>query len=346
MGLPAWLRLLAGNRFRIDPFGLPRALAMTVATSVSSLLGAAQKLVAPARQPRFDPPPLFILGHWRSGTTWLHELLALDDRHVVPTSYACIFPGHFGLTQRWLGPLAGPPMLRPMDDVVIGWNSPQEDEFALCNLGLPSPYLWFAFPNRGPVCLEYLEMDEVPPAAREEWKRALRGFLGAVAEPGRRVIVKSPPHTFRIPILLELFPDARFVHLVRDPFTVYPSTLRTWRMLFKAFALERPGEGGAERLVLDVFLRMFLRIEATRGLVPEGRFHEIRYEDLRRDPVGRLREMYERLDLGDFEPVRAKVEARARMGYRTNRYSLSRETIERIAAHWREPIERYGYPVP
>src|SRR5687768_18104609 len=46
-----------------------------------------------------------------------------------------------------------------------------------------------------------------------------------------RSILKSPPHTCRVPTLLRLFPDARFVHIVRDPYAVYPSTLHLWRIL-------------------------------------------------------------------------------------------------------------------
>ena len=55
---------------------------------IHSILGAIQKLVYGRRIRRTTlRPPIFILGHWRTGTTLLHELLSLDPRHGYPTSY-------------------------------------------------------------------------------------------------------------------------------------------------------------------------------------------------------------------------------------------------------------------
>src|SRR5204863_6827505 len=96
--------------------------------------------------------PLFIIGHWRSGTTLLHELLILDQRHTFPNTYQCLAPNHFLLTERVFSRLFGflLPSRRPMDNMAAGWDKPQEDEFALCMLGQPSPYLTIAFPNHPP----------------------------------------------------------------------------------------------------------------------------------------------------------------------------------------------------
>ena len=79
-----------------------------------------------------------------------------------------------------------------------GWDHPQEDEFALCTMGIPSPYLTIVFPNQAPRHAEYLSLDGIPPKDLERWKRALRWFLQCVtAECGKRIVLKSPPHTSR-----------------------------------------------------------------------------------------------------------------------------------------------------
>src|SRR5207244_9423156 len=127
-------------------------------------------------------PPIFIVGHWRSGTTYLHELMVLDDRFAYPTTYECFAPNHFLLTE-WLAThLAwwAVPAQRPMDNMAAGWECPQEDEFALCNMGLPSPYLRCAFPNDPPEAAEYLDMQGVPAAEQERWKAGLVGFVMAL----------------------------------------------------------------------------------------------------------------------------------------------------------------------
>ena len=112
-----------------------------------------------------------------------------------------------------------------MDNMEAGWDRPQEDEFALCNMGSPSPYLTIAFPNRPPQDQEYFDLEGLSPQARERWKRRLVWFLKCVTVRRRkRIVLKSPPHTFRVKTLLELFPNARFVHIIRDPHVIFPST--------------------------------------------------------------------------------------------------------------------------
>ena len=134
---------------------------------------------------------------------------------------------------RWLGFLM--PSRRPMDNMAAGWARPQEDEFALCMMGQPSPYLTIAFPNRPPQFSEYLDLQNLPPRAVARWQRAYLGFLRRLTfKDPRRLILKSPPHTCRIKLLLELFPDARFVHIVRDPYVVFPSTVNLWKSLYLA----------------------------------------------------------------------------------------------------------------
>ena len=108
-------------------------------------------------------PPLFIIGHWRSGTTFLHELLVLDDKFTSPTTYQCFAPFHFLLTERTIGRFMGIllPKRRPMDNMLAGSERPQEDEFALLTMGLRTPYRRMAFPNNQPVDMEYLNMEGV-----------------------------------------------------------------------------------------------------------------------------------------------------------------------------------------
>ncbi len=98
-----------------------------------------------------------------------------------PSTYQCFAPHHFLWTSWFLPPLVRMflPQKRPMDDIVAGWDRPQEDEFALMNMGVPSPYLVWAFPNHGPVADEYLDLRTLPTAERETWKRKWRGFVRA-----------------------------------------------------------------------------------------------------------------------------------------------------------------------
>jgi hypothetical protein len=345
-----WMRLLFRNRFAVHWSCSYIAVIVTAVSFVHMLLRWVEQLWfgrAIARTPIRDAP-IFIIGHWRSGTTLLHELLILDERHTYPTTYECLEPNHFllteGLVTRWLSFLM--PSRRPMDNMKAGWDRPQEDEFALCMLGAHSPYLSIAFPNRPPLDLEYLEMKDVPPRGRERWKKIFFGFLQRLTfKTPKRLVLKSPPHTCRIPVLLELFPDARFVHIVRDPYVVYPSTVNLWKSLSRAHGFQRPTFAGLDEQVFQNFVRMYERLEETRNLAAPERFHELRYEELVRDPVGQMRTLYERLGLGEFDKVLPRLEEylASVAGYETNRYQLTPEQRAEIGRRWGDVIRRYGY---
>ena len=115
----------------------------------------------------------------------------------------------------------------------MGWDRPQEDEFALCFLGAGSPYEMIAFPNRRPPSgQEFLDLASVSRRELRQWQRTLDTFLRMVTfRNPRRLVLKSPPHTARIKILQEMFPGALFLHIVRDPYVVFPSTVNLWKSL-------------------------------------------------------------------------------------------------------------------
>jgi membrane-bound metal-dependent hydrolase YbcI (DUF457 family) len=346
-----WLRLLARNRFAVHP---SRWRAAAVITMVS-LFNTALRLLKSAcygrriGRVRLPEAPVFILGHWRTGTTLLHELLALDERHACPTTYQCLAPHHFVLTESWLPRLLWflVPPLRPMDNMAAGWGRPQEDEFALCLMGQPSPYQAIAFPNRPPRSAEALDLEGLTPRALASWKRAFLHLLRQIVlrSPDKRLVLKSPPHSCRVKVLLELFPDARFVHIVRDPYVVFPSTVHLWKSLYQAHGLQRPTFAGLEEHVLRTFTQMYEHLEATRGLVPPSRFFELRYEDLVRDPVGQLRALYGHLGLGDFDAVLPRLQKHLAgvAGYRTNRYEQPAEVRAEVERRWGEVIRQYCY---
>ena len=128
-----------------------------------------------------------------------------------------------------------------MDAMKVDWNKPQEDEFALCLMGAPSPYLTIAFPNNPPNDPEALDLDGLPPRELAYWKRRFVGFLKRLTfRDPRRLVLKSPTHSCRIPTLLELFPDAQFVHIVRNPYVVFPSTVNLWKSLYEVQGLQFP----------------------------------------------------------------------------------------------------------
>lgn len=353
MHLTGWLRALKAAGYQVDHKYLPHAALITLLASHNVFLRWLVHVRFGRRLEavKIDQPPIFIVGHWRCGTTYLHELLGLDPNHTYPTLYECTSPNIFVWEiPRIKKAISGfIPAKRPFDNMSWGFDAHGEDEFALCNLGIPSPYINMAFPNGPLYYREYLELDELNERERDEWKAALEAFVRQITFlRSKRVVLKSPTHTFRIRTILEVFPEARFVHIVRDPYKVFPSTLHLWRTCSRIYGLQEPELDGLEECVFSTLTRLYQRLDETRELIAPERWYELRYEDLVADPIEVMRGLYEGLALGGFDRLVPEIEGHlARIGrYETNSYSLEPELIERITERWGEVIDRYGYPPP
>ncbi|MBI83694.1 MAG: hypothetical protein CMJ81_10900 [Planctomycetaceae bacterium] len=351
-GLPlaAYGKLLADNGCRVSWNRWDRAFAFGLSGTLNSLLNLADRVAFGQRvenlQLKHDP--IFIIGHWRTGTTLLHELLARDGQFGFASTYQCMAPGHFLVSQRFLAPLTRflLPRRRPMDNMPVDWNRPQEDEFGLCNLGLPSPYLQWMFPRTMPGYDQYLDLAELSDADYRRWKAGMLLLVKRIAYSNPRpLVLKSPPHTARIKTLLELFPHARFIHLVRDPEVMIPSTVHMWKRMSQSMGLQHGCCDQVVDRVFDNFSRMYRSFEQQRDLIPENRLVELRFEDLTCDMLAQVQRIYQCLSLGDFERVRPDMEQFRQevADYRPNVYQLSAELGARIATTCRSYTQRYGY---
>ncbi len=351
MLFPAWWSMLRRHRFRVHPTRIPMACAVTGFTAANSALAKLQEwgYGKAVEQTPLDQSPIFIVGHWRSGTTFLHELMIRDPRHTFPTTYECFSPGHFLLTEKFVQKFMGfvLPAKRPMDNMPAGWDRPQEDEFALCGMGVRSPYLTMAFPNDPAEDLDYLDFENVDEAEIKEWQQSLKWFIQRVAytRPQQRIVLKSPPHTSRLKEISELFPDARWVHMVRDPRSLVPSTMRLWKSLYTSQGFQVPHYDDLLEYVMRCYERMYARFEEQRTAIPENRLLDVRYEELVQEPLDQLQQIYAHLDLGDFEPAREPVQQYldAQAAYQPNRHKLDLELESQIVNRWSDYMRRYGY---
>jgi omega-hydroxy-beta-dihydromenaquinone-9 sulfotransferase len=346
-----WLRILDDNGYAVDRPYWPRAALCSLNALGNSLRRRLEDLRFRRAVMAYQmPPPVFVLGIWRSGTTHLHNLLSRDPRFAAPTLYQVCYPTTFLSSERMGARVLDffVPRKRPMDNVKMASTEPQEDEWALCSLTGRCAMMHLFFPRTEGLYDRYLTLRGLPPDELNEWTANLDYFIRKVAyrNPGKPVVLKSPAHTGRIRTLLRMYPDARFVHIHRNPYDVFASCRFTFQKVAEWCALQHPRFPDMDEELLGQFKEIFDAFFEDVPLIPKGRFHEFPYDALTADPIGTLRRMYGSLGLRDFaeaEPAISQYLATLK-DYQKNRFApLPAELKHRIAATLPRCFDEWGY---
>lgn len=353
--LQKWLELLQKNEYRVGPEYFHRAAWVTAWSLPATIAGKIEeaKFGARLRAMTIDPTPIFILGHWRSGTTHLHNCLFRDPNHTTSTTFQVVFPGSF-LTLGDVVPKLTAGLLdetRTYDNVKFGWDEAAEDEIALAKMTGLSPYISFMFPEHARKYEKYVDFQQATEAERKQWKDAFEHFIKKMmlASGGKRAIIKSCTHSARIRLLLEMFPDAKFIHIHRHPYKCFASTLHMrshtdWENFFHL--PEESVEGQRTEQTALMGAAIFERLIEDQKLIPEQNFFEIAYRDFVGHEHDVLRQIYQQFELpgwAQYEEVLLPY-LESLKGYKTNRLQMSQETKDMVWDRWRIMFDHYGYP--
>lgn len=285
--------------------------------------------------------PIFVLGHWRSGTSHLQTLLYLDPRFTTSTIYRSLFSDVFYLTEGWLKPVfnAGARAVGARYDiqrVALDLDLPAEGDLGLCSLCSPYSYTWgHVFPSRFSQWVERLVLSPSD-ADRDGWLAAYDYFIRklSLASGGKRVVIKSPGDTARLSMLAERYPDAKFVTIRRRPEEVFYSNRYLWSVVLQDHGVQWLDEAQIDTLILDNYAALMARYEEQRAALPPQRLVEIRYADLRDDPIRALSRVYAQLDLGDLPTDQLQDHLQRQPTYTAPAYTLSPEVAARLQEAW------------
>lgn len=247
--------------------------------------------------------PIFVLGLPRTGTTILHELLALDPASRVPLTWEAMTPwppperATFETDPRIAATdahLAGVEQIIPGFQAIhrMGASLPQEC-VALISYEFAS--ILFTTTHRVPGYQRWLESIDHRPLYRAH-RRWLQYFQWRV--PAERWVLKSPGHLWTLDALLAVYPDARIVQTHRDPLRVVASlvSLSTLLRSMSSDAID-PGEIAREwapRLAAGLEASMRARDAAA---LPDDRVCDIHFRDFLGNEIETIRRLYDRFGI-------------------------------------------------
>jgi hypothetical protein len=346
------LRLLAQNRLKISFRYLPRVFYSILLSSIIAPFRIKERIKfdKAIEKTKIKHPPIFLLGHWRSGTTYLHNVLSQDENLGFFSTFHAYAPGIFLGSEKTFMPIlvASLPKKRPMDDVDMGPELPQEDEYAM---GAFSPYSYYhgwCFPKNMEFYNRFVLMENVSKKTIEDWKKTYLYLLKKVTlyRNGRRLILKNPANTARVKLLLEMFPDARFINIYRNPYHLYFSMMRFMRIVIPLYCVQKPPKiDEIEKIMMDLYSKMYKKYFREKKLIPQGNLVEIRYEDFIKQPLDEIKRIYNELGLKGFKKSEKafKKYIASQANIKTHKYEVDEETAKKINKKWGFIVKEFGY---
>ncbi|MEM6624035.1 MAG: sulfotransferase [Pseudomonadota bacterium] len=314
-------------------------------------ISALEKALIDRKLPTHDqmPPPIFILGHWRSGTTHLYNIMSLGAFGYVPPVAVGLPWDMFGIA-RALRPLLerALPEHRWIDRIPVTPTSPQEDEIAIASMTDLSFYHGIYFPDAFDRLIDRgLFFDDCSAAEVAEWESRFTYFLRKLAlDQGQRLLIKNPVYTGRVAHLRRLYPQAKFIHIHRKPLDVFLSMRNFYARLLEVMALQTvPPDLDIDATILRVYDRMMTRFAEDTADLAAPDFVELPYAQLDADPIGAVRTIYETLELDGFEAAQPAFDAYlAQLGrFEKNSFRKDADAAAKVSAHWQPWIDRWQY---
>ena len=296
--------------------------------------------------------PVYIVGYWRSGTTFLQNLLTRDPQFAwfdpvkTVTFNNCILMKHvMAFAQKRL--LRG---ARPMDNLEYTLDLPMEGGFPQATVSPPAISHMLVFPDGGNG-VKYIEtafIDEQNEKKQREWRKAYDYILRKVTylSHGKQLLLKSPENTCRIGELKRCYPGAKFINIFRNPYKVVMSTINMFTKEMGLFCLNEPAPYEViEEVTISLFERIYRKAIRELEEMPQEDRIDICYEEFCKDPLRYVETIYRHLGLGGFEEARPYFEKYldSQKDYQKNQFTLNPKLRDKINSRLGFYFDYYGY---
>ena len=280
----------------------------------------------------------------------MHNVFSCDKHFGYNTTYQTVFPHlmmwgqpFFKKNMSWLMPDK-----RPTDNMELAVDLPQEEEFALANM-MPYTYynFWFLPEYQQEYADKYLLFDDI---TEKELKVFEETFVKLIKislwnTNGTQFLSKNPPHTGRVKELVKMFPNAKFIYLMRNPYTVFESTRSFFTNTIQPLKLQDISNEELEKNILSIYAKLYHKYEADKACIPEGNLIEVKFEDFEADAMGMTEHIYKALSIPGFAEARADIEkyVGGKKGYKKNKYKYDERTVQLVQDNWNFALEQWKY---
>jgi len=302
-----------------------------------------------------EKDPVFIIGHWRSGTTHLHNILCQDPQMAYTTTFQSVFPDTlFNKAGRFLFEGFARiliPGTRKGDNVTLGMELPQEEEFALGDKTPVCFYYFWMFPRSLKKFYErFIRFRNIDTSMIDSWKDDYKLLINKALKntKRKRFLSKNPPNTARIKVLLEMFPNARFIHIHRNPVEVYLSTRNFFDKMLPHLQLQTIEAGVLDAHVFQLYKDLMKDYLDQRALIPADHLVELSFDSLERDPKTCIQNLYKDLNLSGYATSESYFESylNKMKSYKKNKHQITKELLEKIQKEWGFAMKEWAYDIP
>lgn len=182
------------------------------------------------------------------------------------------------------------------------------------------------------------------------WKEEMRLLIHKALynTNGSVFLSKNPPNTGRIQLLLEMFPDAKFIHIHRNPIDVYLSTQNFFNKMMPYLQLEDITKEEINRTIVEGYKNLMNDYLEHRNLISKNNLVEVSFDQLEKEPLNILKSIYKELNVEGFNIAEDsfKTYINSMSHYKKNTLSIEKLEIETILEEWKFAMDEFNYKIP
>ncbi|MHA1519125.1 MAG: sulfotransferase family protein [Promethearchaeota archaeon] len=337
-------------RFRIHPkywLRLGYALVLSTLTTPFAIIQRL-KLRKILKDRKIAKDPVFIVGNYRTGTTYMITTFSKDKSkgfvsNIIGYAFS-FFLSMPKLTRKIID--ASLPEKRPMDNVLMSADEPTEDEYCLGTYSKYAYYHGFVFPQKFKKLARYHSFHDMPKDARK-WQKDYSKMVKILDHTydGRQLILKNPAVCFKIKYILDMYPNAKFIFTFRNPYTLYASNMNYYRKVVPLYNLQTYTDDMLKEEVISHYAEMCYMWEKAKKIIPDGNYIESKYEDFLQTPMEHMEKFYRQFNLSNWEEAKVGFQAHvdSQKTYIVNKFDISDEVIETVNKNWGKIVKSHGY---